>query len=324
MALAGVAPASPPQLSQDESQAAVVALVESWSGVYDDLEQVIFDQRDFSPLVADDNRRIRTIVLPVELPWLGPHVLYLEEFLQDDPEDPRRQVILWLAPQAGSPYAGPVHVRQLTFREPERWRRLYEHQELIKRLRRSDLVTMPGCDLVLSRDGDQFRGGTVGRGCVDSTLRPQRYVDYQLLVSAGLNWYRKRLFRRDDDELVSETVGFDWFELHEARLFACRISWSPSGRPADLTALTHVDLHDQGGRARFTTPDGHAFELELHSRDWPFDANRDALILIGRELGAGASLVSSWAGLDAEEISVSIGAIDVRCGPIAPTRYVTS
>jgi hypothetical protein len=321
--LAPVALAAAPQPPQGESQAAVVALVESWSGVYDDLEQVIFDERGLSPLVSDDNRRIRTIVSPIEVPWLGPHVLYLEEFPQDDPDDPRRQVLLWLAPEPSS-FATTVRVRQLTFREPERWRHLYEHEELLKSLRRSDLASIPGCDLVMARDGDQFRGGTVGRSCLDSEFHPQRYVDYQLLVGGGLNWYRKRLYRVDDDELVTESVGFDWFELHEARLFACRIRWSPSGRPADLAPLTEVNLHDQGGRARFTTPDGHAFELELHSRDWPFDANRDALILIVRELGAGAPLASSWTGLDAEEIAVSVGAMDVRCGPIAPVRGATS
>jgi hypothetical protein len=322
LACAAAQPSSPAQ-PLDESQAAVAALVESWSGVYDDEEQVIFDERGVSPLVSDDKRRIRTIVAPVVLPWLGTHVLYLEEFPQDDPEDPRRQVLLALAPEP-SAFAGSVRVRQLTFREPERWRRLYEREELIERLRRSDLAYLPGCDLLLTRDGEQFRGGTLGRGCIDSSRHPRRYVDYQLLTGGGLNWYRKRLYRLDDDELVSETVGFDWFELHDARLFACRIRWSRSGRPADLLPLTSVDLHDQGGRVRFTTPDGHAFELELHSGDWPFDANRDALILVVRELGPGAPLASSWAGLDSEDITVSLGAVDVRCGPVAPLRDVTS
>ncbi len=306
-----------------DAQATLAALVASWSGVYDDLEQVIFDERALTPLVSDDTRRIRTIVAPVALPWLGPSVLYLEEFSQDDPEDPRREVLLWLAPERGSD-AGTVRVRELTFREPERWRHLYQRPELLRRLRAGDLASMPGCDLVLTRDGDQFRGGTVGRNCRDSAVHPQDYVDYQLLVGGTLNWYRKRLYRLDDDELVTETVGFNWFELHQARLFACRIRWSPSGRPADLAPLTAVDLHDQGGRARFTTPDGRSYELELHSGDWPFDVNGDARILIVRELGSGAPLASSWAGLGASQISASLGAIDVMCGPVAPDSDVRS
>jgi len=88
--------------------------------------------------------------------------------------------------------------------------------------------------------------------------------------------------------------------------------------------VTVVDLHDQGGRARFTTPDGHGFELELHSNDWPFDVNRDALMLVVREAGAAAPLASSWAEVGANEIGVNLEAMDVRCGPLAPSRAQVS
>jgi CpeT/CpcT family (DUF1001) len=306
-----------PRAGAGDTGSAVNVLLESWSGAYDDVEQVVYDARGHSPLVSDDDRRIRTIVAPVSLPWLAGHILYLEQFRQDDPDDPRRQVLLWLAPEPG-PIAGTVRVRQLTFREPRRWQHLYEHPLRMRALRRSDLASLPGCDLVLAHSGAEFIGGTAGRRCVDSVTRPRRYVVYRLLVGQGMFWYRKRVFRLSDDRLETETVGFNWFELHHARLYACRVRWSRSGRHADLEPLATVDLQDEGGRASVTTPDGHSFEMELHSDDWPFDANRDALILVVRRLGAGATLVSSWTGLDAEQISASLGAIDVRCGPIAP------
>lgn len=302
----------------DDEQPPVAALEQSWVGVYDDLEQVIFDERGLSPLASDDNRRIRTIVAPVALPWLGKNVLYLEEFPQGDPDDPRREVLLWLAPESPA-HPRTVRVRQLTFREPARWSRLYEDTELQKRLSMRDLASMPACDLLLTQEGEQWSGGTVGRGCVESLRRRQYYVDYRLLVGNGLNWYRKRLRRVDDNELIRETVAFDWFELHQARLYACRVRWSPPGRANGERTLAVVGVHDQGGRSRFVTPDGRSFQIELHSGDWPFDSNRDALILILRELGAGAPLVSSWAGLDAREISASFGGVNVTCGPFAPS-----
>ena len=35
-----------------------------------------------------------------------------------------------------------------------------------------------GCDLMLKKEGDQFTGGTVGRGCIDIRDGGARYVEY--------------------------------------------------------------------------------------------------------------------------------------------------
>src|SRR2546430_12766950 len=47
-------------------------------------------ERGASGWPQTSEQRVRTIVAPVSVAWLGAHVLYLEEFLEDDPEDPRR------------------------------------------------------------------------------------------------------------------------------------------------------------------------------------------------------------------------------------------
>jgi len=310
-ALAGAQPAP------DDRDGSAAALTGAWAGVYDDLEQVVFDADASSSLMMPTDRHVRTVVAPVSLPWLGEHVLYLEEFVQDDPQALRRQLLLRPEDVPGS--AVLVRVRQYSFREPWRWQHLHARVELLDELRAADLQSLPACDLLLTRQVEQFRGGTTGRGCTQARGATQLYVDYRVLLGAGLYWYRKRLLRVSDDELVSETVAYDWFELHQARLYACRVRWA-SGASAQPAPLTVLELQDQGGRARFFAPDGRSYELELHSRDWPFDADRAALLLVLRQLGPQGALVSSWAGLDAAEIDLQLAPLSIRCGPLAPSR----
>ena len=295
----------------------VTALEQVWSGVHDSSEQVIVGSEP-GPSAWSDNseRRLRTVVAPVKVPWLGAHILYLEEFPHDDPEGVRRQLLLELEP-APPPMSG-VHVRVYGFVKPLAWAHLSRRPKLLASLQRSQIAHIKGCDWHLSREGDQFRGGTQGRGCVDGRATVTRYVDYQLVLGEDLYWYRRRVLRKTDDELLEEVVGFNWFELNEARLFACDVVWSATGKLSDLRPLLHLDLHDQGGRARFRTPDGRRLELTLHSQDWPFAADRDALILLLRDEDEGALLASSWDEIDSPEIELDLGWLQVHCGSIVP------
>src|SRR5262249_11375818 len=99
----------------------VLLLQRLWSGVRDSSGQVVMSlDRRATPWQQNSELRVRTIVAPVSLPWLGPHVLYLEEFLEDDPEEPRRELLLQLEP-AGD-HAHAVRARLYTIRMPARWR----------------------------------------------------------------------------------------------------------------------------------------------------------------------------------------------------------
>jgi hypothetical protein len=177
---------------------------------------------------------------------------------------------------------------------------------------------VPGCDWWLERSGDQFRGGTLGQNCLDLRSGARRYVDLQLVIGSDLYWYRRRVLMRRNDALQEEAFGYDWFELNEARLFSCRVEWSPPEQGAERRPLAHLDLHDQGGRARFSTPDGRSFELALHSQDWPYMADRDALILQLTDLSSAGPVASAWTDIDAEQVSIDLPWLHVRCGSIVP------
>jgi hypothetical protein len=295
----------------------VTALERLWSGVRDSTEQVVMSpDRGAALWRQTEEQRVRTVVAPVSVPWLGAHVLYLEEFLEDDPQEPRRQLLLQLEPLSENPHA--VRVRLHTYASPAHWTHLNYRPSLAAALGPRDVVPSPGCDLVLTRSGEQFRGGTFGRRCLDLSSGGVRYLDYQLVISADLYWYRRRVLRQSDGELEEEVIGFNRFEPNEAELFACRVSWSASGRARDLRPLVTLDMSEEGGRGRFVTPDGHTLELTLHGRDWPFAVDRDALLLLLQEAGQDSPLATGWAQMDAQQIALELGWLEVRCGSIAP------
>ena len=295
----------------------VAALERLWSGVRDSSEQVVMTlERGAALWPQASERRVRTIIAPAELPWLGPHVLYLEEFIEDDPERPRRQLLLQLEPAAQPPHA--VRVRLFTFAEAERWTHLNNRPALLAALTRADIAASTGCDLLLARSGEQFRGGTVGRRCLDAGSGSARYLDYQLVIGEDLYWYRRRILRQSDGELQQEVIGFDRFEPNEARLYACRVAWSSGNNARDLRPFVTLELYEAGGHGHFVTPDGRSFELTLHGRDWPFAVDRDALLLSLQEQGSEHPLATAWAQMDAQQVSLDLGWLEVRCGSLAP------
>src|SRR4029077_4019345 len=92
----------------------VEALQRLWSGVRDSSEQVVMSGERGAgawPLLGE--QRVRTIVAPVSVAWLGAHVLYLEDCLGANPGAPPRRLLLALEP-AGTP-AHAVRVRLFTF-----------------------------------------------------------------------------------------------------------------------------------------------------------------------------------------------------------------
>jgi len=309
--------ASPPVMADSDPEAAADLLLKVWPGVRDSREQVIDLQSQGLPALANEQeQRVRTVVTPAQVPWLGSRVLYLEEFLHDDPTDVRRQVLLTLSPDAKD--RRRVRASLYTFREPQNWRHLGFNPAQAASLQQSDLEHTPGCDLLFVQEGEQFRGGTVGRSCPGGLGEARVHVDYRIVIGEDVYWYRRRLFRDKDDELVQEVMGYNWFQPYDARLFTCRVDWSATGKPADLQRLARMDLHDQGGNARFTAPDGRKFELALHSEDWAFAGERDALILVLSDPALPRPVASAWAGLEARQIAIDLGWMRVRCGLLAP------
>jgi len=292
------------------SAATPAALAAQWSGLYDLTEEIIVaDPRGLSLSGGGTTRRLQMRVRPISIPALGSQLLYLEEFPYGEPDAVRRQVLMALESVAGDATAD-VRVRQFTRKPSARSAGAAEQLS-------DDFESLPGCDLWLRHDGHQFRGGTRGNACLVPSAAPADYIDYQIVIGDHLLWYRRRILDLATDDLMEEVAGYRYFELEGARLYNCRVSWSPDQRRAMSREISAFDLHDQGGRARFETPDGRDYELELHGRDWPASPADASLILQLFGLPAGSEpLASSWTSSRAPEIGLDIGSVAIVCRPV--------
>jgi len=280
-------------------------LAELWSGMYDISEELLAGQSDDSLMPLDEQERVQINVRRIPLPWLGTHVLYVEEFPYDEPFERRRRVLLSIEPPAAD---GTLRVRQFTRRA-----------ESINTgaLGASDVESVAGCDILLKREGDQFRGGTRERKCLEHGSREPVWIDYRVVIGEGMFWYRKRTLTMAGDELNEEIAGFPHADFDKARLFTCGISWTPSKDKVARRPLETVELHDRGGRARFRTPDGRELQLELHGRDWPLSNGRESLVLIlNSARQATDPIASSWTSLEAARVGIDIGWLAVDCAPV--------
>jgi len=282
-------------------------LSELWTGMYDMSEELIIGAAQDSPLAPlTEQTRVQINVRRIQLPWLGTHVLYVEEYPYDEPFELRRRVLLTIEPDVAAD--GTLHVRQFTRKADS---------ANPATLTAADVESVAGCDLYLKREGGQFRGGTRGRACLDTDTEQKRWLDYRVVIGDGLFWYRKRQLALATDELAEEIAGFPHVDLDEARLFSCGISWAVPTEKGKRKVIDSVDLHDRGGRARFRTPDGRELQLELHGRDWPLSEGRESLVLILSGARADSeTIASSWTSLNAARVGIDIGWLAIDCAPV--------
>ena len=280
-------------------------LAELWSGMYDISEELIAGRSDDSLIAPDEQERVQINVRRIPLPWLGTHVLYVEEYPYDEPFERRRRVLLSIELPAAD---GTLRVRQFTRRA---------ESANTGTLDAADVESVEGCDILLRREGAQFRGGTRERTCLEHGSPVPQWIDYRVVIGEGMFWYRKRTLTMAGDKLDEEIAGFPHVDFDQARLFTCGITWAPSKDKGARRALETVELHDRGGRARFRTPDGRELQLELHGRDWPLSNGRESLVLIlNSARQATDPIASSWTSLEAARVGIDIGWLAVDCAPV--------
>jgi CpeT/CpcT family (DUF1001) len=157
-------------------------------GRYDNTAQADSDpQRGVQP----PHDRIALIIVKVYTPRLGHHVFYVQEMAADDPRRVMSERLFSFKVDEKRGILESVY----TFAEPRRWRDGQEHLELFTSVVVDDVQSVPGCELVWRKAGEQFIASYDPKLCHNSGgAAPESAAELTAdsLVLAGYRFRRTR------------------------------------------------------------------------------------------------------------------------------------
>lgn len=161
-------------------------------GVYDNAAQVQVG-KPFYP--------VRTIIKPVKAPVFGEHVLYLEEYRDNDPTKLTR---IRLYTFTADTTENAVRLHLVNPLKPEALQGAHADLAKVEALTTGDVRKDRNlCDVLIRKVGLEFRGAMKERTCD----RPDKtWVDYTLVISPGKHWVRNRARSLETNAVAWEFV----------------------------------------------------------------------------------------------------------------------
>lgn len=305
-------------LSEQDLQVQLDLLMSWWPGDYDNNEQIVRQSGGgLSAPVYEPHFRLHAIYRRVEIPALGNHVLYVEEYKNNEPENLYRIRLYSLGIDTES---GAIRVKLHAFPDQMNWIGAHQHPERLGALNRQQLRAFSdACDVLLNYEGGQFTGGMQRRACrmrsEQGAAEKDAYFDYDVAIGEDYYWFRDRSLRLADDTLVWQLApgSDDYFALDKASWFSCVVNYNLDGDMTATEQLTTVRLHDQGGEAAIEYPGGRKLALVLHNRAFSVPAERRFRILRLHEDGHYVPLAYAYAADVADRLGLNLGWFYTLC-----------
>lgn len=286
-------------------------LMEIWPGDFDNREQLQFDSDvGKRTMETGGHLRVHGQIRRVDLPAFGEHVLYVEEYKDNDPSSIFRQRLYELSADEDE---NAIRIKLHFFRDGAKYLGAHEDPSKLDGLTREDTAVLDGCDAFLRRDVRVLAGGMKTKTCIFGEGDERRYSDYQLRISEDGYWFRDRILSYATDETLEGMAEFTWHQLERARWFRCMIDfpYEDGGRP--INTVEYVRIHDQGGTHPFTYRDGREMVFTFRN-NWSYGMQRETLVIVVQEGDeSGPTLVYSWGQPGSDRIGVNPGWIRLQC-----------
>jgi len=317
VALAGVAmalaawPAMAQTFSKGELENHLEMMMEWWPGEYNNHEQIVrqsgggLGEPVFEPIF-----RIHSHYVRLDLPALGDNVLYVEEFLNEDPNNISRIRVYALSVDE---VEQAIKVQLYAFKDG------HDHMigarldpDRLAAIDASELRAFSDlCTVYMRWEGGQFRGGMKRESCGQD-----EWFEYQVVLGPDYNWTRDRLISRETGEVTwdqTEGANYAWIQMTKARWFICTVNYNLDGDMTKTEFLTEIEVHDQGGATDIAWPDGRTLEFQLHDREFGSPPERKFPLFRVHEKGSTVPIAYAWAVDDADRFGINLGWFYTLC-----------
>ncbi len=285
-------------------------LMDWFPGVYDNQEQVYFEEE---LEVAEDLRheRIHHVFKKVELPAFGDNVLYVQQHLNDDPEQIYRQRLYVFTPDYDE------NAVRLTIHAPKNTEALVDaHLDpgKLSGLTLDDTVIRPGCEVYWKRQANQFVGYMHDGACSFHSQRSGKriVIDDDLVLTESELWISDRAEDEDGNYVFGHKAGVP-HKNRKARRFECWVAVQQADE--DWTFKQGLEIYDQGGFVWIETEEEapKRIGIKLRNVEWPYGNNRPSLVLYAYRETADRAVSYAWAEPTAERIGLNLRWMQGSC-----------
>ena len=294
-------------------------LMQWWSGEFDNNEQIVRQSGGgLSQPIFEPHFRVHSHYQRVELPELGDHVLYVEEYKNNNPNELYRIRLMSLHTDVAS---NGIRVQMYSPKDQQSLAGSHTDLEKIKAGPMDQWQPHnAGCSVFLTYEGTQFRGGMRPRACIGidpAGNQRNAWFDYHIVVGPQSYWFKDALRTLDDDSVVWQLApgSPDFYQADRARWFECVVNINTDSDMTATQRLTEVSLHDQGGSADIEYPGGRKLSLVLHNRAFSTPTNNRFRILRLHEDNLTVPLAYGYADIGADRFGINLGWFYTLCRP---------
>ena len=285
--------------------------LEWFPGVYDNQEQVYFEQRLEVP---EDERheRIHHTFAPVDLPAFGENVFYVQQYINDDPAQIYRQRIYVFVPDYEE------NAIRLIIHIPSDAEALVDahlDNSKLDGLTPEATRTLPGCDVFWKRQANQFVGFMKEGACTYMSERSGKRIIIKddLVLTENEIWIADSATDEDGNWVFGNKAGIPHKNI-KARRFECWMGVLERNGE-DWTFASGLEIWDQGGTVWVQTDEDEPQEAGIRLRNvvWPTGNNRNSFVLYALRRGEERAVSYVWSAPDAERLALNLRWMQASC-----------